>query len=622
MKMPEPCGIAYRYCRTAAGARVLEVEHRGRPFNYWQHGARQDRSFSRDVEGVLRSAGSFKPLSGWPDVSQSEVGTIGRFGLGFKSVYLLTDRPEIHSGSWRFAIEAGCLPEELPPTADLQPDVTRICLPLRPDVQELADAAQLIDLLPFLRMTTRLVLHQVNGETIELDVASTRLLTRESTLVEEVDVSRNGAAGNGIVRLLRCRSREHAGQLALLLAQDGTGARWSEAFKYDLFAALPLKAQLGCGVAASHRFEVQSGRTHLVDPKANAERFDQTAGLLEGLVEGLRVFASTTTPLSTLLARFWALWRWDRGDAECEPLRKAIARALLSLADRLPVVPTFDPQHPVNLAGGPCFFFYGLPDAFRDSLVAEHVGIPVPGLPEMALASTNVVAEGFAAAYRRTCEYAGVGPARTLARIGWDEVAAIFCERPWFAERPKLLSSLAKCLSDEQLPKVAAWVALCRVLGEDTDGRAVNLLPGELLPPEFPGMQYLPQKHLRRLSTAYDEGAVAVLRRAGLCQGPSSDDFRKWVQGGNLTASECIGLLRYLCKVECQVQVPHRILVQDHHGRRVAWQPRRVSRPLYTCGLDLGRQVRLDQLGPAQCTRELQPIGHRFQRVMVDLSLA
>lgn len=546
MEMPESCDIAYRYCRTAEGTRILDVEHHGRPFNYWQHGARQHRSFSRDVEGVLRSAGSFKPHSGGSDVSQSEVATIGRFGLGFKSVYLLTDRPEIHSGFWHFAIEAGCLPEELPPPADLQPDVTRIRLQLRADARDLDDAAQLMDLLPFLQMTTRLVHQSTNGDNVELNVTSDPIL-KEPILVERVVISRKDSAGDG-VRLLRCRSRENAGQLAVLLSQDGTLARWSEAFKYDLFAVLPLKAQLGCGVAASHRFEVQSGRTHLVDPEANRERFLQAAALLEGLVEGLRAFASTTTPLSTLLARFWALWRWDRGDVECEPLRKALARALVGLADRMPVVPTLDPKHPVALAEGPCFFFYELPDTFRDALVAEQVCVPIEGFHETPLASANVVVEGFAAAYRRACEYAGVRRAQTLAGIGWDEVAAIFRETPWFAERPKLLSCLAGCLSEEQLHKVAAWVALCRVRGEDGRGGIIYLLPGELLPAKFLGMQHLPRRLLRRLSTAYDQAAVELLRRAGLCPRPSSDDIRMWVQGENLTANECVSILRYLAE--------------------------------------------------------------------------
>ncbi len=43
------------------------------------------------------------------------------------------------------------------------------------------------------------------------------------------------------------------------------------------------------------------------------------------------------------------LWRWDRGDAECEDLRKALANALVGLAECAQVVPTLDPQVSTSL---------------------------------------------------------------------------------------------------------------------------------------------------------------------------------------------------------------------------------------------------------------------------------
>ena len=115
MEMPEACGILYRYIQVEGTGRVLEVEHQGRPFNYWQHGSKQDRNFTKDIEGVIRSAGSFKPHSGAATGQLTGTVAIGRFGLGFKSVYLITDCPEVHSGDWHFAIESGCLPKELSP---------------------------------------------------------------------------------------------------------------------------------------------------------------------------------------------------------------------------------------------------------------------------------------------------------------------------------------------------------------------------------------------------------------------------------------------------------------------------------------------------------------------------
>ena len=56
----------------------LRVAHFGRPFD------------ERDVRGVCGIAESTKDLT-----------AIGRFGIGFKSVYAFTQRPEVHSGNER-----------------------------------------------------------------------------------------------------------------------------------------------------------------------------------------------------------------------------------------------------------------------------------------------------------------------------------------------------------------------------------------------------------------------------------------------------------------------------------------------------------------------------------------
>ena len=340
MRMPSPCGISYRYLRTDDGSRVLDVDHRGRPFNYWQHGSRKDHAFSRDVEGVLRSAGSFKPHTDARDNSNPDSVPIGRFGLGFKSVYLLTDVPQVHSGGWHFAVESGCLPKELPPPLDLPEDVTRIRLPLRDDAEELHDTSRLLDLLPFLRKITHLEFWTPESA-LEVDVTASEVLVTNSAVVEKVVLSEPGATPNSQLSLLRCRSLEHAGQLALLLTSEGAPARWRDAFSYDLFAGLPLKAELGCGVGVSHRFEVQSGRTHLVDPKTNEQMIGEVANLLTSLVAGL--CAENPKGLSESLRRFWAVWRWERGDAECAGLRKVLARELVSLPERARIVPTFAP---------------------------------------------------------------------------------------------------------------------------------------------------------------------------------------------------------------------------------------------------------------------------------------
>lgn len=87
----------------------LTISHFGRPFD------------EADVRGICGIAESTKGEQ-----------SIGRFGIGFKSVYTFTDRPEIHSGAESFAIENYVWPTVAPPL-ERQVDETKIRLPLKPE---------------------------------------------------------------------------------------------------------------------------------------------------------------------------------------------------------------------------------------------------------------------------------------------------------------------------------------------------------------------------------------------------------------------------------------------------------------------------------------------------------
>ena len=93
----------------------LTLSHFGKPFD------------EDDVRSVCDIAESTKNEA-----------SIGRFGLGFKSVYTVTDLPEIHSGEEDFAIENYVFPKRLARSARAT-DETQIILPLKP---EDASAAQ------------------------------------------------------------------------------------------------------------------------------------------------------------------------------------------------------------------------------------------------------------------------------------------------------------------------------------------------------------------------------------------------------------------------------------------------------------------------------------------------
>lgn len=87
----------------------LRVSHFGQPFN------------EADVRGICGIGESTK-----------EITDIGRFGIGFKSVYAITDRPEVHSGTEAFAIESFVWPigvQHVP----RRHDETLFVLPFKPD---------------------------------------------------------------------------------------------------------------------------------------------------------------------------------------------------------------------------------------------------------------------------------------------------------------------------------------------------------------------------------------------------------------------------------------------------------------------------------------------------------
>lgn len=85
----------------------LTLSHFGKPFD------------EADVRSVCDIAESTKNES-----------AIGRFGLGFKSVYTVTDLPEIHSGEEDFAIENYVFPKRLARSARASGE-TQIILPLK-----------------------------------------------------------------------------------------------------------------------------------------------------------------------------------------------------------------------------------------------------------------------------------------------------------------------------------------------------------------------------------------------------------------------------------------------------------------------------------------------------------
>ena len=86
----------------------IRIEHHGRPFN------------RNDVKGITVTLSSTK---------QDDLTQIGKFGVGFKSVFAITNRPRIHSGREDFDIRDFVVPSRIPPLPNRHRDATVFVLP-------------------------------------------------------------------------------------------------------------------------------------------------------------------------------------------------------------------------------------------------------------------------------------------------------------------------------------------------------------------------------------------------------------------------------------------------------------------------------------------------------------
>ena len=122
-----PAHFVYEVAQNAedAGAEYLQIKvdekqviisHNGRDFN------------RKDVNAITLINRS----------SKKGMEQIGKFGIGFKSVFALTNRPEIHSGGFHFAIERKFIPQWIN-EANSAGQGTVIALPFKPDSSDLCE---------------------------------------------------------------------------------------------------------------------------------------------------------------------------------------------------------------------------------------------------------------------------------------------------------------------------------------------------------------------------------------------------------------------------------------------------------------------------------------------------
>jgi hypothetical protein len=242
-------------CELTLQGNEFTFRHRGRPINratLREHDMTES-GYDGDLEKMLTLVASNKTGSA----------VTGKFGLGFKSIYLLGDRPTVLSGDTRFTVLGGVYPK--------QPDVEEIerlktahvltnddtLIHLRVNNVELAEEvlAHFEGLVPVLLAFTQRV------DEVTVQGRAYRCHRREVAAkgIEHLEVT--SPAGS---RHFLCL---HAGPGKLLLSVGSDGFRPLEEAIPRLWCLAPLREQSGVPVAAGAAFPVDPGRARIATDK-------------------------------------------------------------------------------------------------------------------------------------------------------------------------------------------------------------------------------------------------------------------------------------------------------------------------------------------------------------------
>lgn len=284
----------------------LTLVHWGCPINEFCRG-----DFSAD-EG--RRRGYDKDLKKMLILSASDKGqraelVTGKFGLGFKSVFFLTDRPQVLSGALAFEVLGGFFPRRASPETvrvlvEAPPlygppagEATVINLPLRSDRGNLAEEALRAfgELLPISLIFSR----QIKDCVLSLggDAAAVRLVERRVGACPLASVC-GVASDSGLTSMASERflvlSVDRSGSVVLGLGPEGF--RKIPDPVPTFWVTTPTKTMRNAGVAVHGGFAVDVGRNQLAESEDN-ETLARTMGASIG---------------GTLVELFDAAVQWNR----------------------------------------------------------------------------------------------------------------------------------------------------------------------------------------------------------------------------------------------------------------------------------------------------------------------
>ena len=252
--------------------------HWGRPINKYRSehiDAYQSRNFKRDLEKMLILSNS--------DKSESAEAVTGKFGLGFKSVFLVTSKPRVASGQLGFEAVGGFFPKQLTgdPLKELQDDIkacqndgkegTIISIQAEEcSVEEcLQEFRDVVHFIPVFARKIRKCDWIMDGQTESWEWNDGPLTQSKRVCVGELQPSSDGQRGRQIAMVFRLSQGD------LLIGLDAHGVVMLEKLVPTIWVTVPTKERLDLGLIVNGKFDLDVGRVQLAqDSRKNMEVAD------------------------------------------------------------------------------------------------------------------------------------------------------------------------------------------------------------------------------------------------------------------------------------------------------------------------------------------------------------
>ncbi len=359
--------------------------HWGRPINDRCSTEAQERwsGYGKDLEKMLILSASDKP---------DDKAVTGRFGLGFKSVFLACDAPKIISGDLRVNIVAGFLPEVWKEAENAQSLLcsytknprysgTLVALPLRQGIQPDELLNRFKQQQTLLCMTSKTLRHINIGE--DSFTWSPMLLDSNKKLEfgllqgKHYLVYRDETEEGFTAVVMRVSARG----FELLKDEDKTPSFWVVA---------PTRETASVGFVISAPFQIDAGRgklagsgTHDDQNKALAEQLGKRMGFELAQLHGLdwsELRSKLSLANDVSMVEWWtSLWKqfsdsdtWKKDDPPFHLVKAFVKSLLLSWSEKTGLIPNGLPQEQADLVQADSIS-HSIPENWHSSNALQHL---------------------------------------------------------------------------------------------------------------------------------------------------------------------------------------------------------------------------------------------------------